>query len=177
MATRALNAAKLNGGEAMAETVNQGNEIETNVEQEEKTFTQAELDRIVTDRLSRERAKYADYDALSKKAAKLDQLEEASKTELQKATDRASALQAELDALKSAETLRVMRETISAETGVPATLLTAGTEEECKEQAKAILAFAKPEAYPKVRDGGEVKSGPSKTTTRQQFADWFNKQA
>lgn len=160
----------------MEETVNQGIGIE-NAEQEEKTFTQADLDRIVTERLSRERAKYSDYDALSKKAARLDQLEEASKAELQKATEKASALQAELDALKSAETLRVMRETISAETGVPAALLTAGTEEDCRDQAKAILAFAKPDAYPAVRDGGEAKSGPRKATTRQQFADWFNKQA
>ena len=43
----------------MAETVNQ----EQNTEPE-KTFTQAELDAIVGDRLKRERAKYADYSDL-----------------------------------------------------------------------------------------------------------------
>lgn len=34
-----------------------------------KTFTQAELDRIVADRVARERAKYADYGDLKKRAA------------------------------------------------------------------------------------------------------------
>lgn len=34
-----------------------------------KTFTQADLDRIVADRVARERAKYADYGDLKKKAA------------------------------------------------------------------------------------------------------------
>ncbi len=34
-----------------------------------KTFTQADLDRIVSDRVARERAKYADYGDLKKRAA------------------------------------------------------------------------------------------------------------
>jgi hypothetical protein len=37
-----------------------------------KTFTQAEVDQIVKDRLTRERAKYADYDELKAKAAEAD---------------------------------------------------------------------------------------------------------
>jgi hypothetical protein len=37
-----------------------------------KTFTQADVDRIVRDRLERERAKYADYDDLKAKAAEAD---------------------------------------------------------------------------------------------------------
>ena len=40
--------------------------------QEERTFTQAELNAIVADRLARERAKYADYDKLKDKAGKAD---------------------------------------------------------------------------------------------------------
>lgn len=34
-----------------------------------KTFTQADIDRIVADRVTRERAKYSDYDDLKKRAA------------------------------------------------------------------------------------------------------------
>lgn len=147
----------------MDETVNQ---VQTGAEQEERTFTQAEVDKIVAERLSRERAKYADYDALSKKAAKVDELVETSKT-----------MRTELDALKSAETLRSMREKVSKETGVPMDLLTAKTEEECTEQAKRIMEFAKPGAYPQLQDGGEPKSGPSKQTTREQFAKWFDAQS
>jgi hypothetical protein len=39
------------------------------VKTSDKTFTQADLDRIVADRISRERAKFADYGDLKKRAA------------------------------------------------------------------------------------------------------------
>ncbi len=63
----------------------------------EKTFTQTELDAIIGDRLARERQKYGDYDSLKAKAAEYDKTQEASKSELQKATEKAGALQKELD--------------------------------------------------------------------------------
>ena len=149
------------------ETVNQG------IEATEKTFTQAELDVIVGDRLKREKAKYADYDDLKAKAEKFDQMEEDSKTELQKAIERGNALQTELDAIKSANEIRDIRYRVAEETGVPVNVLTGKTEDECKEQAKSILEFAKSNGYPAVRDGGEV-TGKTKATTKQQFAEWLN---
>ena len=153
-------------------TVKQDATEATEVAQEqEKTFTQAELDAIVGDRLKRERAKYEGFDAYKAKAEKLDAIEEQSKTELEKATEKANALQAEHDQLKRADEIRSVREKIAAETGVPASLLTAETEEDCTAQAQALMAWAKP-SYPAVKDGGEV-TGTSKRTTRQQFADWF----
>lgn len=147
------------------ETVNQEEQAT------ERTFTQAEVDAIVGDRLKRDRAKYADYDELKAKADKYDELEEANKSELQKAIESRDALQTELDAIKSANAIREIRSKVAEETGVPANLLTADTEESCKEQAEAILGFAKPNTYPNVRDGGEVMK-VGKPTTRQQFADW-----
>lgn len=140
----------------------------------EKTFTQADVDKIVTERLTRERVKYSDYEDLKNKAAKLDEIEEANKTELQKATERAEALQGELDGLRKAEAIRVMRETVANETGVPTRLLTGETKEACQEQAKAILEFAKP-VYPEVRDGGEVPVSTVKAN-RDRFAEWLNNQ-
>lgn len=56
-----------------------------------KTFTQAEIDRIVENRLARERAKYSDYDDIKSKADKYEELEAAQKTELEKAQERAKA--------------------------------------------------------------------------------------
>lgn len=150
------------------ETVNQ--EQQTT---EAKTFTQEELDGIVRDRLQRERAKYADYDSLKDKAAKFDELEEANKTELQKATDKAKELQRQLDDIKKADSIRVMRASVAKDSGVPAELLTGNTEEECAAQAKSILDFAKPSAYPNVKDGGEARF-TGKRNTRDQFAEWFN---
>lgn len=49
----------------------------------DRTFTQADVDRIVQDRLARVKAP-TDYDELKAKAARLDEIEEANKTELQK---------------------------------------------------------------------------------------------
>lgn len=155
------------------ETVNQ--EVNATQEQQEAKFTQADLDRIVKDRLTREREKYGDYDALKAKAEKFDEIEEASKTELQKATEKAKALQDELDAFKKAESLRTMREKVAHDTGVPVNLLTAESEDACKEQAKQILEFSRPSGYPQVKDGGEVRT-TGKKSTRDSFAEWFNNQ-
>lgn len=141
---------------------------------EERTFTQAEVDAIVGDRLKRDRQKYADYDALKEKAEKYDKLEEENKSELQKAVERADAAQNELDALKSANAIRDIRDKVAEETGVPVSLLTATTEEDCMAQAQAILNYAKPTGYPQVKDGGEV-SRTGKMTTKQQFAEWASK--
>ena len=156
----------------MNETVNQ----ETNVTQEtdeKRTFSQAEVDAIVTERRKRDRAKYADYEKLREKAEKFDQLEEANKTELEKAIERGNALESELNSLKKAKEIRDLHDKISAEMGVPAILLTAETEDGCRDQAKAALAFKGSQTYPNVRDAGEVKS-EFKGSPKQQFAEWAN---
>lgn len=93
--------------------------------------------------------------------------------ELKAAQERAQALETELNSLKAANSLRDMRATVAKETGVPAELLTGDTDEACRTQAQGILDFAKPGTYPNVRDGGEAP-GAAATSTRQQFADWFN---
>lgn len=99
------------------------------VQQEPRTFTQDEVNSIIADRLTRERAKYADYDDLKAKAQQFD------------------TTKAQLD----------MKARVSAATGVPVELLTADTEEACTAQAQAIAAYAKPvNRYPVIHDGGEL---------------------
>ena len=152
------------------ETVNQ--ETATiNEGSAEKTFTQAELDQIISERLKREREKYGDYDSLKEKAQKLDQIEEDAKTELQKAQERAERLQTELSELKHAEEVRMIRDKVAQATGVPASLLTGDTEETCNEQAAGILSFKTNVGYPTVKDSGEVQKTVD-GTPRQQFAEW-----
>ena len=162
----------------MAETVNQEKNAPQGAQQTQpeaaagKTFTQAELDAIVTDRLNRERAKYQDYDTLKDKAAKFDAAEEANKSDLQKATElagrekaRADGLQQQLDAMNA-------RNKVAAETGVPAALLHGSTEEECKTEAEALKKWRGPSGYPNTNDpGSPTPSGGGKT--RDQFSDWF----
>ena len=140
---------------------------------EERTFTQAELNAIVQKRIGEVSAKYGNFEELKEKAQKFDEIEEQSKSELQKANERAAALQKELDSMKQADSVRKIREEVATELGVPANLLTGGTKEECEAQAKGILSFAKTDAYPSVKDGGEVRNAPS-GKTRDQFANWFN---
>lgn len=148
---------------------------EETAEKSERTFTQAEMDAIIGERLSRERAKYAEFETYKAKAEKFDAAEEAAKSDLEKATERANALQAELDTLKKADEVRNIRQKVSEETGVPISLLSGDTEEACQAQAKGILEYAKPSGYPQVKDAGEVRR-TSGGATRDQFSDWFNDQ-
>ena len=85
-----------------------------------RTFTQDEVNAIVTERLNRERAKYADYNDLKAKAEQCD------------------AVQAQLDELNRAAARKEMLARVTAATGCPAELLTEETEEACTAQAKAI---------------------------------------
>lgn len=74
----------------------------------DKTFTQADLDRIVQDRVARERSKFADYDAYKDKATKFDDLEAANKSELDKAKDEAVSANAARDAaLEAAKQMKL----------------------------------------------------------------------
>jgi hypothetical protein len=68
----------------------------------ERTFSQADVDRIVQERVARVKATPpADYEEMKKAAAKLAEIEDANATELEKANKRAE--KAEADALKTAE--------------------------------------------------------------------------
>lgn len=53
------------------------------------TLTQADVDRIVAERVAREKSKFADYGDLKAKAAKLEEIEAANATELEKAVKAA----------------------------------------------------------------------------------------
>lgn len=122
----------------------------------------------------------AEGDGLRQQLADLQkQLDAAPKPEtvaqLKEALEKVSGLENELNGMKMANSLRDLRETVAKATGVPANLLTGTTDEECRAQADAILAFAKPAGYPTVPDGGEVNK-ISTPTTAQQFAEWFNAQ-
>lgn len=157
----------------MPETVKQGATPDTQAPQSERTFTQSEMNAILADRLMRERGKYTDYDALKAKAEQFDAAQEANKSELQKANERAQKLQGQLDSLTKEAALREMRAKVASKTNVPETLLNADTEEACTAQAKAILEFAHAGGYPVVKDGGEPRQRPN-ASTRDQFAAWFD---
>lgn len=155
----------------MENDTNVTGEVTEKQETEQKTFTQDELNAIVSDRVKRANEKYADYEDLKKKATRFDEIQEANKSELEKAQEKATALETELNALKASNALREVKEAVAKETGVPIHLLTADNEDALREQAKAIAEYAKPVGYPTVKDSGEV-SHVGKHSTREQFAEW-----
>lgn len=90
--------------------------------------------------------------------------------EIADAQKQIEALTAELNGMKTAESIRLVREKVANEKKVPASLLSGDTEEVCAKQADEILAFAQPK-YPSVKDSGEV-SNPPTNSTRDKFAAW-----
>jgi hypothetical protein len=126
--------------EAAAEVTTDGNEggQTSTAEKFAPITSQEDLDRLVGDRVKRERSKYADYDDLKVKASQLDQLAEASQTETEKATSRATKAETERDDAR-AEALRLR---IAVENGISIEdadlFLTGKDEESLRAQAKRL---------------------------------------
>lgn len=135
--------------------------------EQERTFTQSEMDAIIGERLKRDRAKYADYEELKAKAAKFDEAEEASKSELQKAVEERDKYKAELDKLQAERERAEKVAKVAAEKGVDAVLLArmAGDVDENADFLKAQME-GKPK-YEPVHDGGEARLPAAKTEIPQ----------
>ena len=127
-------------------------------ENAERTFTQSELDAIVRDRLKREREKYADYADLQTKAKAYDEAQEAAKSELQKAVERAERAEAELTTMRQEQERSALVAKLAAEKGVSAEML-ARMAGDVAENAEWLAAHdaTKPK-YPSVTDRGETSS-------------------
>lgn len=117
-----------------------------NNDQQEQKFTQAEVDRIVRERVQRERAKYADYEDLKAKAGTAASIEE-----------RVAGLEAEL----TKERTNALRANVAARFGVSTTpgdddgpsdadLFLTGTDEDTLIKQAQRLAARTPE--PKQRN-------------------------
>lgn len=116
----------------------------------EKMLSESEVNRIVQERLAREREKFADYDDLKSKAEKLNELEAANQSELEKAIARADAAekaaQEAAEARKKAE-FEALRVRVAGEKGVPANLVKyiTGDSQEAIEAAAEELAAVQPQ--------------------------------
>lgn len=132
-----------------------------------KTF-----DAEYVEKLRKENAKYRTEARENAAAAKrLKDIEEAQKSDLQKAIERAEAAEGALGALQAAEQLRGWKDEISKETGVPAATLRGNDLDEIREHALSIKAL-----LPEPRKAGQVPAEGRTVTTgsgdpAQQFAD------
>lgn len=121
--------------------------------------SQDEFNRIISERLNRERSKYADYSDLKSKAQQFDQLSESQKSEAQKQAEalratetRAASAEAELAKARAA----LKYKNLTAE---DLELLGSGTPEEIDARAKRLSERLTPPA-PNF-DGGSRKSAGS----------------
>lgn len=80
----------------------------------ENTFSQAQVDAIIKDRLARKDKQFADYDDIKAKADEFDKIEEANKTELEKAQAEIASTRAEADAAIAEAKETVLRSTVIA---------------------------------------------------------------
>lgn len=129
---------------------------------EGKTFTQADVDKIVADRIARERAKFSDYDDLKAKASRFDELDAASKTEAEKAAQRA----ADAETKAAAAEARALRLEVAADKGLSpaqAKRLTGSTKEELEADADELLDTFKPSTSDEEKP---TPGGPPKETLR-----------
>lgn len=132
--------------------------------QEEGQQDQDVFDRQYVEKLRRENAKYRTrVKELEPQAAKLRELEDASKSELERAQERIKALESEHQAAQS----KLLRADVAQTKGVPAHLLpTSGTKEELEEAADKLLAWAgenkKSSSLPRVGAVGADSSGLSR---------------
>lgn len=102
----------------------------------QKTFTQDELNSILAKEKRKEEAKYAED---RRKAAEYDKLQEASKTELQKLQDKATAAEQRAEALEAERNLEKWRTKYGRKAGIPEAdwdRLRGTTEDEIAEDAK-----------------------------------------
>ncbi|MEU5950333.1 DUF4355 domain-containing protein [Micromonospora sp. NPDC047465] len=120
------------------------------------TFTQADVDRIVRERLAREREKYADYDELKSKAGEADK----NKSALDKLLEKVSGLE-ERASKAEAAALRADVAQAKGLTPAQAKRLHGSTREELEADADELLSMFKP-AEGKGGDGG--KDGDGKGT-------------
>lgn len=137
----------------------------------DKTYTQEQVNDIVAKRLARVKATPPDdYEELRAKAARLDELEEASKSELQKATERADKLKRELDGLKAEAKRREEVAAAAEKHGVDAELL--GRMAGDPEENAGFLAAREGGArrYPQTRDSGEKPGAGDKNSAARQAA-------
>ena len=127
--------------------------------------TQADLDRIVENRLSRERAKYANYDQYKADSEALG----GAVAERDSYKSQLDAANKELEELRGKEQVRTWAQEVSQETGVPADVLRGETKEEMLAHAKTLEKYVSVSA-PVVGSDGKSPSKPAATSTREMFA-------
>lgn len=143
---------------------------QTDGQQSERTFTQEEVNELMGKVRRETRDKFRDYEDLKKKADAYDEAQEESKSELEKAREESARAIDELNALKAEKARSELRQKVSKETGVPASLVNGDDEDSMTANAKAIAEYARTATAMAPKDkGGAARKGGK--TNADLFAD------
>jgi hypothetical protein len=148
-----------------ADTSRQDHEEDVKQEAEDKgkTLSQAEVDKIVAERVARERKKFADYEDLKKKASEYDKFQDSQKTELQKKEDQIAAQAIELQKYKVSEIRQAAAKAAGLDSDL-AEFITAADPGEAEEQAKKLAERFKASAkQPDFKQGARQTPPPQRS--------------
>ena len=157
---------------------------------ESRTFTQADVERMIGERLARERSKYSDYDAMKAAASELAELKERQATESEKAL-KAAAKEAESKARAELEP-RLLRLEVALAKGLPDELgarvlsaakrLVGGTREELEADADEFFTAAPitaaappPPSFDQGSRGGSGTGRPTVASGAELYAQMHGK--
>ena len=152
----------------------QGNESNTQAENSGYTppASQDDLNRIIAERVERERRKFADYDDVKAKAAKFEEIEQANKSELEKLTEERETIARERDAARA----EVLRYRVAAKHGITdedaELFLTGSDEETLTKQAQRLSERVEDAGRPRSPrpDPNQGRANNGSASTADQFA-------
>ena len=136
-----------------------------------KTFTQEQVNDLLAKQKGDVQRKYADYDDVKSKASKLDEIEQANASELEKAQSKATATEKERDEAKR-EALRLR---VAVEQKLPAELidrLKGDSKEDLEADATELLKLVKP-AEATDFDGGARTPAPERKSPEEAHNDFL----
>lgn len=114
-----------------------------------KAFTQEQVNALLAEQKRKLGERFADYDDVKTKAAKLDELEQASKSELQKLQDELAATKSELTRFQQEKQIQAWAVEITKDSPIPPMVLRGSTREELEEHFKQLTEIApKPKRTP-----------------------------
>jgi DNA polymerase III delta prime subunit len=171
-------------GAIMSETATAGNMTTDNVgaenptiegSEQEKTFTQEEVNRLVGKARKEASNKNEKYEMYKSAYQELEQIKEANMSELEKAQDKASKLEAELKAIRQEQEVASLRREIAETSGIPAGVLRGNTREEIEAHAEELAkAFHQPSA-PVVGSDGLYSNKTKGKSNADLFAEVFER--
>ena len=154
------------------------NQNQNNLNQQgaDKTFSQADVDRIVADRLARESKKYADYDDLKKAKEELDQMKQGQLSEVEKlkaALDKANKKTADTEAAMKALQLTTLKSKLCVEAGLSGDLASRVQGEDETAIKADIEALKKlfPGTKPMGGSGAPASNNAPKSDLQSQYND------